>query len=517
MKQFLLFLLVLIFTYSPSHAFSGEPLSLSSTYKDCNVILIIVDALRPDRLGCYGYTKKTSPNIDALARQGIVFRNAFSQIPTTLPSTVSIYTSLYPSSHGVKYIFKDKLPPQVYTLAEILDIYGYRTVWFGLMADPHSGSHPNVLKGFQEKSQLNFEDVFHWVRKHSKEPFFMTIHSYQVHDFFFPFSRFHNKFTLSMPKAMLTILDTIEKNNRERLQEELRSNPENIYKILGKEWVEAHKEDLMQPFSRKSITRIFDSTEDKQSLNKFIIFWVDRYFDYIRGFDKKQLSDFLLLLDGSVFDLDTKVGVLMENLRELNIDDKTIIIITADHGNEFYEHGKVGHRGAYDESIRIPLIFYIPGFAKNKNVNTGSVQEFAQSIDIFPTILDLVNIPIPAQAQGISLVGLMEGKRGVLQNKYVFSQTIGDLLSIRSKHWKLILNQESLYRGIGPEAKLFYLKKDKYEKNNLIRIRPGVAEAMRKDLNSKLSSLTLYQNENSAFTPGLSEETKERIIKTGYW
>ena len=110
--------------------FSKTKKSLSSRYKGYNVILIIVDALRPDYLGCYGYSKKVSPNIDMLAKKGIIFENAFCQIPLTMPSVTSIFTSLYPFSHGTIHVFKDSVPEGVYTMAEIFSIYGYNTAWF---------------------------------------------------------------------------------------------------------------------------------------------------------------------------------------------------------------------------------------------------------------------------------------------------------------------------------------------------------------------------------------------------
>jgi arylsulfatase A-like enzyme len=128
-KKFIVsILLILVFLQKNEFCFSGDSLQdLSGKYKGYNLILIILDALRPDHLSCYNYNKETSPNIDALTKEGFIFTNAFSQTNITLPSVTSLYTSLYPFSHRVFHIFKDKVPERVYTLAQILSMYGYKT------------------------------------------------------------------------------------------------------------------------------------------------------------------------------------------------------------------------------------------------------------------------------------------------------------------------------------------------------------------------------------------------------
>jgi arylsulfatase A-like enzyme len=146
--------------------------------------------------------------------------------------------------------------------------------------------------------------------------------------------------------------------------------------------------------------------------------------------------------------------------------------------------------------------------------------------------LDLLNIPIPNQAQGISLVGLMEDKNNALNNEFVYAQGLDGSLSIRSNQWKLIQrvdtegsNLKSWNKHIQnidkPEfdlkAELFNIQLDKKEKNNVIRDNFKEAQDLRRRLKSKLNSLVLYQKGDSEFMEGLSQDTKERITKTGYW
>ena len=174
--------------------------SLSDKYKDYNVILIIADSLRPDDLGCYGYAKNVSPNIDALAHRGVVFTNAFCQMPLTMPNVTSIFTSLYPKSHATLHPFKDSVPDNIVTLAEILRIYGYQTAWFGLLSDPQTGAAKGILRGFdtyqtdanliKESGKIvdvRFDNIFQWVRQQNKRPIFLVVHTYIPHIQFFPF------------------------------------------------------------------------------------------------------------------------------------------------------------------------------------------------------------------------------------------------------------------------------------------------------------------------------------------
>lgn len=171
-------MIVLFLGNNPEVSFSKEIPGLSGKYKGYNVILIILDALRPDHLSAFGYYKRTSPNIDRLTQNGVVFVNTFSQASITLPSVASIFTSVYPYSHRLVYILKDKMPDKISTIAQVLNIYRYDTVWFGKLDDLHSGSAQGLLKGFNEKYDLtpsknkeNNEGILRWIINHRNNLF----------------------------------------------------------------------------------------------------------------------------------------------------------------------------------------------------------------------------------------------------------------------------------------------------------------------------------------------------------
>ena len=520
-KTKIVLIIIIFILFFRMLVFAESSFNLSGKYKDYNVILIIADALRPDHLSCYGYPKKTSPEIDLLAKRSVLFTNAFSQAAFTLPSVVSIFTSLYPFSHGVMHIFKDKVPQRIYTLAQILRIYGYHTAWFGHLNDPHTAGGYGVLKGFDVKYSLHGKDIFdedysglfNWVKRHMRKTFFITVHSYATHEQFFPYLKYNNEFTENISKNFTDFLKTITDKCWENLQNDLQNNQSHLHKVLGEEWIRKHKEYFLKPYSPERFRNILNMTETLQQRYELIQTY-KAYFTFTKSFDKVFLRDFLFLFDGAVFDFDKNlIGKLMSELKRLKINNKTIVIITADHGNEYYEHGNFGHgRFLFDESIRVPLIIYIPGLKEALKSD-----KLAESIDILPTLLDLLGIPIPFQAQGISLAGIMEEKVDAPLNGFVFSKSINGNLCIRSKEWKLIIMPAKGATADNAKEELFNLREDKYEKRNLIKKFPAIAGDLRRRLNLKLLSLISYENEESEFLPGLDEATKERIRNTGYW
>jgi choline-sulfatase len=495
-KAIVSFLIVLYIIFQHTLCFSDSSFDLSGKYKNYNVVLIIADSLRPDYLGCYGYAKNVSPNIDALAFKGVVFTNAFCQMPLTLPSVVSIFTSLYPKSHATIHIFKDSVPENVYTLAEILRIYGYQTAWFGLLQDPHTGAGKGVLRGFntyrananfiKEKKRIvnvNFDNIFQWLRQQNKRPIFLVVHTYMPHISYFPFFDFQNVFSKKITDAYKQWKDSAAGLSEKE-----------AYLETGE-----HKENFL------------GGSEKRTQLNfKFHRLFKERFKQRVLGLDSTMFNEFLLYLDSSIFEMDRLlVGRLVKELQRNDLAKDTIIIITADHGDEHREHGQLGHGvWLYDESIHVPLIFYIPGFDQG-----GKIDAFAQSIDILPTTLDLLGIPAPYQAQGMSLLGLIEGKEDSFGRQHVFSQSVDGKNMVRTREWKFIDN--SIY---AIQDELYNFKKDPQEQDNRISKNTEIAENLKKRFLEWEKSLPSYtDNTKQQFVPYVDKETQERIKKSGYW
>ena len=310
---------------------------------DCNVILISIDALRADHLGVYGYSKNITPNIDKIAKEGLIFANAYSQAPLTRPSISSLMTSKYPHEHGVftnRYVLNESET----TLAEILKSKKYTTAAFVGWSILHKKSfgqgfdyYNNLTENeIENASEIN-KEVVSWLEKNHNNKFFIWIHYMEPHD---PYGC--SKTDGSNKQIALT--------------------------------------NLLKP-----------------------------------DLSKKDIDSYVTFYDDGIKCLDDEIGNFAEKLKELDLNKNTVIIITADHGEGFYEHLRyIGHGvDLYNELIKIPLIIKLP-----QKLNK-TVQENVESIDILPTILDVLGLEYKNEYSGSSLIPLIFGHE---KNSTVYSE-----------------------------------------------------------------------------------------------
>lgn len=329
-----------------------------------NVILISIDALRSDHLSCYGYKRKTSPSIDKLASEGVLFRNVISTSNWTPPSLASIRTATYPYRHGV-FDWMDVINPDLATIESLLKKMRYVTIFI-------RDSSPNILRSNDDKLTQKAID---WIRKYKNRNFFLWIHYFGSHGPYrpsFPYNRMY-------------------------------LNDEFMNKQRHAKLTDAHF------LGCGGIPRYV--VQDK---NSDINYYISQY-------------------DGAISFTDKQIGLLLDELQTLGIDKDTIIIITADHGESLDEHEYYFHHGfyLYDEIIKIPLIIkYNNMLPAGKTINSQ-----VRSIDIIPTILELLNIDKDKGMQGKSLLPLISGQQN--KNLYAFSED-GRRFSIRTDKWKLI-------------------------------------------------------------------------------
>jgi len=399
---------------------------------DCNLILITIDALRPDHLGCYGYERNTSPNIDRFAKEeGYLFTQAISQATWTCPSIHSLISSTYPSTTGV-YFWDQILSDLTPTLTQILKKEGFYTGFISA----HGGlPHRNEFDTFEDvldaKGDVITKKAALWIEKNQNKQFFLWIHYMDTHDR-----------SIGVP---------IEKQSIENM------TPEEI--------------------------KIYSSKYD-EAIN------------YV----------------------DNQIACLLEELKEREVYNNTIIIITADHGEEMCEHSICFSHGGYvwDSLIRVPLVFYYPNAPHKGKVILSQVQ----LIDIAPTVCDILKIKKQKTFEGKSLLPLIEGKD--ISSDYAFSEhkenqddlSTGDWvytkISIRSTEWKLVYYMD---RQGGKEYQLYNLKNDPQELNNLADIEKDQFKLMKAKLEEYMTRAK--QNISSSIKP-LDEETKEKLRSLGY-
>jgi arylsulfatase A-like enzyme len=390
--------------FAVSFAFANDDsLTLKKITCDYNIIFIIADCLRADHLSCYGYFRKTSPNIDDFARKSILFRQAISQAPTTLLSFSSFLTSQYVSTHGVK-TFVRRLSDSMLTLPEILKIYNYKTAAF--LGGPLLNPIYFLNQGFDTYDysdrldysfKTSFDKALKWIEE-KKEKFFILIHGNDLHTpYVFPLTSKYNKnYTGKLTKL---------------------PNTSRLYLSIYKQKILI--EDLLPVVLNK---------EDMQ-------YTIDRY-------------------DEGINHIDELFGIFLRKIKQLNLLDKTIIIFIADHGEGLFDHDYFFHEfNLYDNTIRVPLLIWIPNYKANV------ISSQVQLIDLMPTILELVNIPINDEAEGKSLVPLLTNKKSLELDKYILTESSFGGISIRTNRWKLI-HSSKIYE--------FYdLKNDPNETKNL--------------------------------------------------
>jgi len=413
-------------------------------------------------------------------------------------------------------VFKDSIPDRLYTLAEIARLYGYSTAWFGSIEDPHTGANRSIMRGFeyhgaerknipQKKGKIRFiekitfKGVVEWIRRKKPGPFFVTIHTYVTHVKHYPQFRLANRLGVRPPAFFEAwfrerVLSTVEEMKAAELLEP--QDGTNNFQPKGLDELQGLRNKMKE-----------QRVEKRHKLQGF--FW-DRIIKSVEGSDESLFESFLTLLDSAVDVLDSQlVGTLLEELTRRGLRRKTIVIITADHGDELREHGYLDHGVfLYDESIRVPLIVYIPGQDRPSRIGA-----LVQSTDIMPTILDLLGIPIPYQSQGVSLLSLLRPGSQSFQRGYIVSQSIDGSYAVRSSRWKYIQKPREDTQG----GELYDLKDDPGENHNVFSDHPEVVTRMREDLVAWKNKAPSYSNEFSDFPSTIDKQTQENIRKTGYW
>lgn len=436
-----------------------------------NILLVSIDSLRPDHLHAYGYGPETSPTIDALAREGALFRTALSPTSWTLPAHLSLLTGLTPRQHGV--VSDDqRLRDDALLLSEVLWRNGYTTV--GLVSAPYLDSAYGFDQGFDLYDDYSiakrsfadshrgatspallrlFENWFDgWNASGRRRPFFAFVHMWDVH------------FDYTPPPPFDTMFD-----------------PGYAGTVTGEDF------------------------ETNPAIHL--------------GMAPRDLAHVVALYDGEIRYTDMYLGLILDRLRAAGVLDDTIVVVTADHGDEFFEHGRKGHKQAlYDESVRVPLIIRYP-----PRVGAGRVvDEQVRLIDIPTTILALAGQPSPT---GFAVSGpqttyaaqdltrwIGHDRSAPLPALPALGHLIGDapvpVASLRTAEQKLIVELAGAHR-----AELYDLRSDPGEQNDLSGRTPAMADALRQAL---IAAGEADGDARLAEAAPLSAEHLERLRQLGY-
>jgi arylsulfatase A-like enzyme len=404
--------------------------NLPMKYKDYNVVFVSFDALQAAHVGSQGYSvRNVTPTIDAMAKQGFNFTNAISVASWTVPASMTWFTGVYPSEHRLTNKFSvfnppnnnvlsnlKKLSPELVTLAEVLKENGYATGGFTGNAGVSGffGYSQGFDEYFFEKGKFGSMGVsipkgLEWLQKNKDKKFFMFLHGYDMHGQNVPVEGFDYRF--------------VDKGYDK--------------KFTGSA---VEQEALREEGLEKGAVALRD--ED-------VRFWRAIY-------------------DEKIQRTDARFKKFMEEYEKLGLMDKTIFVLTSDHGTEFHEHKRFDHGfSLYDELIHVPLVIKLPKQKAGKIIN-----DQISSIDVMPTLLELLDVKMPEKAKNqLRGASLVAGLKGSAVAKDVFFETDYRQYTykrgIQTKDgWKLIYTLENKNR------ELYNLKNDPHETKNLVDLEP---------------------------------------------
>jgi arylsulfatase A-like enzyme len=465
-----------------------------------NVIVLLLDTLRKDHLDAYGYERETAPHLARMAAGGALFLDNISQAAWTKVSVPSILTSLYPASHGVRDI-PDRLPSSATTLAEVYRAAGYTTA--SLASNNFAGRFTNLHQGFEQVSEPGsfsgrmgsktarpvIDKAVEFIEDHRDSPFFLYVHVLDPHSNFEPRAPYNTLWSDAAAK------EPHENERKAALAAAKKNGHERQFNHL--------------PFSG-------DLAQAGIAPGPWM--------DYEKGW-----------YDGSIRGMDAEIGRLLERLRELHLEQDTMIAVIADHGEELHDHGKMGHgHVAYGEIANVPLILYRPGA-----IPAGvRVTETTRSIDLMPTLLDASGLAIPKQAQGRTLLPLVAAYRGkegdaakqaaaelgweikpaVLEEhkrKHPGQVTDDDdeSYAIVFEGWKLIHNVQTKKK---PEFELFDHAADPLDTNNLAEKSQDRVEALKTELAWWRRMVDDAKLSDDTSTDSMSSEEIQKLRSLGY-
>jgi len=434
-----------------------------------NVFILLLDALRSDHLGCYGYERKTSSRIDRLAAEGVLFKNAYAPSSWTLPSTGSMLTSLYPREHGAANSTRG-ISQMAVTLAERMHRAGYDTAAFSanycfvtaergfdrgfdhfeLFVNESSTVSAGVLNRTRKlperygtvvkaaAEQLNLA-ALKWLdeRENTSRPVFMYLHYMDPHNPYEP------------PKPFDTLFD-----------------PDYTGTVDGKSIFDAiHK-------------RAFEVTDrDKQHV--------------------------VALYDGEIVYADSQISNLLDELEKRELLQDALVIITADHGEELFERGDIGHGPTlYEEVLRVPLIMW----QKQPEQPGATVDSCVTLLDIVPTVLNVCGIQSKGALRGKPLLPPAEE----VGSNTVWAEVDEDILytahkrSLIEGNWKIITS--------GSSRELYDLSTDPHEKNDLSAARKELVESLAR----KVAEFSRKLERRASPVIDLDDEKLKELESLGY-
>lgn len=411
-------------------------------------LILTIDTLRADHLSCAGNPRKATPHLDALAAEGFRFTRAYAARGQTSPSLATIFTGTYPVTHGTRdngFPFPQELP----NLFSVLGAHGWRTAAFcsqfleapfpGIQIWDHGIQDPSAFT--RERTEQSAwdrrvtEQAVNFLENAGEKPFLLWVHFYGVHKPFPTVEPYNDAFR-----------GTYDGPLRLEKQPNWRSDEEAVHRRIDAHTVRG------EPLAPEDHAYV------------------------------------LALYDGGLLEVDEKVGTILEALDASGARNRTVVLVTGDHGEELGDHAAYYYHGASirDSVLHVPLLARLPG----RGGPRGTSDAVVELVDLAPTVLDLAGLgPLP-EFEGGSLAPLLRDEGGP-PDETAYFEWAGTIYAMREGQWKLVWNperrhpQKPPYAGSDPPAgfpidavELFDLEADPRETTNLCAAMPRVTRAM---------------------------------------
>jgi len=434
-----------------------------------NLILITLDTTRADHLGCYGYFRDTSPTLDALAKDSIFFDHCVSPMAQTLPAHMSIMTGTYPDEHGILANVLNRggrqfVPTKaLQTIAQVLNKQGYDTAGFvsatplkaesGISVGFNSYSEPSGDKNNPAARKRKAKDTnaaaFAWLAKRDHNPFFLWIHYFDPHTPYDPPAPYDTRYKVD--ESLKTYLAR-------------RRFGVNIEPIAGQPTPNVKEEKL------------------------------------------EKISTAINLYDGELRYLDTQLKILFEQLKVARLWDRSILVVTGDHGEGLGQHGIMHHNDVWAEQVYVPLMIRMPGMPPRRVTQTVS------SVDILATVMGLAGDRLKGQVLLKQSSGTNVFASSHVEHVVLSQRPFGlpQIYSLTSGAWRYF------QRAKGKDW-LYNIDRDPFELSNVLDTHADVGRAMKEQLDILVQQ---YQQNAVRYKSGqtvkMSQQRKEELNGLGY-
>jgi arylsulfatase A-like enzyme len=428
--------------------------ALRRSLAQTNVLFVIFDAARAREVGAYGYALPTTPEIDRIAREGVQFQRAFTPAVHTLGAMSSVWTSQHPDRNHSEVSFSSRLPKDKLTLAEVLSGQGIHTA--GFVANAVAGAAFGFERGFAE-----FDEVFRrhgsgaggfrkvlpgFFEKNKDRRFFAYVHFREPHFPYDPDPPFDTRFGPEGP---------------------------------------------IPKAARAEMSWIVDVNQGR------------------RSFTPAETAHLVRLYDGNLAFADQELGALRKSLEALGLWERTVVILAADHGEQLYEHGSIGHNTQlFDDSMRVPLLLRFPA---GKGPAGIKVDALVDLLDVAPTIADVFGVlgkgGSDREFRGRSLLPVALGAPG---KAAVLSRTVWDRprYGLRDARYKFVFDTRS------GEEQLFDLESDPGETRSRAALEPVRAAYYRQALYAWMARLK--EHAEGEGESALTKEQRDNLCALGY-